>query len=144
MNMLQPNWRDYFNPAVARENLSTYVPRIDRVALPPARATAIMDIMDKFLTPTERARVGVAGYRGFDMGIKGAQPVAAAPDAAARVGGRACARWCCAHLVRKCELMCTSGRGGCCCGTFCGTDGRRRSWRRWCSSGGAAGTHAQM
>ena len=94
MNMLQPNWRDYFNPAVARENLSTYVPRIDRVALPPARATAIMDIMDKFLTPTERARVGVAGYRGFDMGIKGAQPVAAAPDAAVRVGGRACARWC--------------------------------------------------
>jgi hypothetical protein len=70
VNMLQPNWRDYFNPAVARENLSTYVPRIDRVALPPARATAIMDIMDKFLTPTERARVGVAGYRGSTWGSR--------------------------------------------------------------------------
>lgn len=66
VNMLhKTNWRDYFDPAVGRANLGTYVPRIECVALPPARATTILDIMDKFLTREERARwrCWVPGFR---------------------------------------------------------------------------------
>ena len=96
VRMLQPAWRDYFVPATALANLSAYVPRIERVAVAAARASTILDIHEKFLSPVDRARVGVAGYRGFDTGAKGAEAVpepvvVGAPAAAAAPAGAVCA-----------------------------------------------------
>ena len=106
VRMLRPDWRDHFNPATARANLSVYVPRIERVAVAAARASTILDIHEKFLSEADRARVGVAGYRGFDTGVKGAEAVpepvlVGAPAAAAAAPAGAV----CACVARRAWLL---------------------------------------
>ena len=91
--------------------LYLYLYRIERVAVAAARATTILDIHEKFLSEADRARVGVAGYRGFDTVVKGAEAVpepvlVGAPAAAAAApAGAAPAGAVCACVARRAWLL---------------------------------------